>query len=489
MKISTSPRALQIEAVPLDTGAEMPELFDNLAGLPYSIFLDSSLRMERFGLYSFIGFDPYLVLRTNGTTATFQYRDGKSRSEEINPFDALQKAFNERYIEPEARPAGLPPFIGGGIGYLAYELGRYIEKLPDCTIDDLHLPELLFCFYDKVISADHKRGKKWLIVTAPEGENVKAAVREAFSQLVSGNVNMKEGAGDPPGGTPVEFTSGFSREGYMSAVDRVKEYILAGDIFQANMSQRFSAPLTEPPWDLYRRLRVLNAAPFSAYLNCKEFFIASSSPERFLKVTSGTVETRPIKGTRPRSDDPAEDERLKNELLASKKDLAELSMIVDLERNDLGRVCDYGSVHVEEHAVIESYATVHHLVSTVTGRLHSDKDISSLLKATFPGGSITGAPKIRSIEIIDELEPTVRSVYTGGIGYIGYDGQHDINVAIRTMTLCNGRAYFQVGGGITAGSDPAAEYQETLDKGKAIFQSITGGDKEPVKVYSSGSDS
>lgn len=490
MNMGTSAQELKIETVNLYTDADMPEIFDRLAGLPFSFFLDSSLKMERFGSYSFIGFDPYLILRTKGNTATFHYRNGSERIEEINPFDALQKAFNERYILPDTRPAGLPPFIGGGIGYLSYELGRYIEKLPDSTIDDLNLPELMFCFYDKVISADHRSGGKWLIVTAPETGDLKPVKDKALSLLSSFNTAPEESCRKISGGNiPVEFTSGFSRDKYMEAVEQVKEYILAGDIFQANLSQRFSAPLTLPPWDLYRRLRVLNAAPFSAYLNCGDYSIASSSPERFLKVTGSTVETRPIKGTRPRSKDLAEDEQLKNELLSSSKDLAELSMIVDLERNDLGRVCDYGSVRVEEHAVIESYATVHHLVSTVTGNLHTGNDISSLLKATFPGGSITGAPKIRSIEIIDELEPTVRSVYTGGIGYVGYDGQHDINVAIRTMTLCNGRAYFQVGGGITAGSDPASEYQETLDKGKAIFQSITGDDAEPILTYTSGSDS
>jgi len=273
---------------------------------------------------------------------------------------------------------------------------------------------------------------------------------------------------------PLTFESGFTREAYLEGVRRVKEYILAGDIYQANLSQRFSAPLLEPAWRLYRRLRRLNAAPFSAYMNFGDFAVASSSPERFMEVSGRRVETRPIKGTRPRSDDPAEDRSQREELLSSAKDRAELSMIVDLERNDLGRVCDYGSVRVTEHAVLESYATVHHLVSTVVGELHRGRDIVDLLRATFPGGSITGAPKIRSMEIIDEIEPTARSVYTGGIGYLGFNGRHDLNVAIRTMIIGGGRVRFQVGGGIVADSDPEAEFQETLDKGKAMFEAVTG---------------
>lgn len=225
---------------------------------------------------------------------------------------------------------------------------------------------------------------------------------------------------------------------------------------------------------LYRRLRRLNAAPFSAYLNFGPVQVCSSSPERFVRIDGERVETRPIKGTRHRGGDEEEDRRLAEELLASSKDRAELSMIVDLERNDMGRVCSYGSVQVEEHAVIESYATVHHLVSTVAGTLHPGRDVVDLLRASFPGGSITGAPKIRSMEIIDELEPTARSVYTGCIGYLGFDGRADLNIAIRTALVKGQRAYFQVGGGIVADSVPEDEYQETLDKGEAIFHTLQG---------------
>ena len=466
---------LELASVAIDDGREMVEIFDELAHRPYSCFLDSSLLMPRFGDHSFIGFDPYLVLTTKGHDAVFRKRGGDETLRRVNPFEALSTALKSRRLPVEARPPGLPPFICGGIGYLAYELGRVIEKLPGTAADDLGLPEIAFCFFDRVITCDHTTGEKTLIVAVPVGEDPEPSIAESLSLIEPGASNgAKGGPRQAEPGTPLEFDSGFTREEYVEAVRKVKEYILAGDIYQANLSQRFSAPLVEPSWQLYRRLRRLNSAPFSAYLNLGGFAVASSSPERFLKVTGSRVETRPIKGTRPRSADPTEDARLADELLSSKKDLAELSMIVDLERNDLGRVCEYGSVEVEEHAVLESYATVHHLVSTVVGNLHEGKDMIDLLSATFPGGSITGAPKIRAMEIIDELEPTERSVYTGGIGYLGLDGNHDINVAIRTMIISGGRVYFQVGGGIVADSEPEAEYQETLDKGKAMFDSITG---------------
>ena len=465
---------LDIVSVELDDGRQMVELFDEVAHLPHSCFLDSSLLMERFGNYSFIGFDPYLVLTTAGREARFDYRDGRRLDRDIDPFEALKLALGERVVPAARRPAELPPFLAGGIGYLSYELGRYVERLPESVDDDLGLPELAFCFFDTVVAADLRNGRKWLLAAVPEGESPVPAIEVALARISPGAGGAESG-GPPqaPTGTELEFECGFTKEEYLDSVKAVKEYILAGDIYQANLSQRFSAPLLEPAWSLYRRLRVLNAAPFSAYLNFGDFAVASSSPERFVKVEGRRVETRPIKGTTRRSGDPSQDERYRRELLSSAKDRAELSMIVDLERNDLGRVCDYGSVVVEEHAVLESYATVHHLVSTVTGELHRGNDIIDLLRSSWPGGSITGAPKIRSMEIIDELEPTARSVYTGGIGYLGFDGVHDVNIAIRTMIIAGGRVYFQVGGGIVADSEPESEYQETLDKGRAMFAAVT----------------
>ncbi|HUS79837.1 MAG TPA: aminodeoxychorismate synthase component I, partial [Armatimonadota bacterium] len=255
-------------------------------------------------------------------------------------------------------------------------------------------------------------------------------------------------------------------------VARALEYIAAGDIFQVNLSQRFDAPLRVPAWELYLRLRERNRAPFAAYLDFGDVQVASASPERFLRVSGTHVQTRPIKGTRPRGGTEAEDARLAQELLASVKDRAELTMIVDLERNDLGRVCRFGSVRVPELCALESYPTVHHLVATVTGELREDGSHVDLLRASLPGGSITGAPKVRAMEIIDELEPTRRGVYTGCIGYLGFDGETDLNIAIRTFTISGGRAWWQVGGGIVADSTPEGEYQETLDKGAALAETL-----------------
>lgn len=471
------PGLMRLEVAPLDEdGRDLVEMFDEVAGLPHACFLDSSLAMEPYGRYSFIGFDPYMVLETRGHTARFTSREGEAlEMEDTDPFHALEVAHRARALSPEAGPCPVP-FPGGGIGYLSYELGRYIEHLPASVEDDLGLPEMAFAFFDRVVAHDAVRGRKWLLVSGLTDDDAAAGLEQAKKSIAPGAgagtaVRVPPRAGE---GTPLDFECGFTRREYLAAVERVKEYILAGDIYQANISQRFSAPLLEPAWDLYRRLRVVNAAPFSAYLNFGDFAVASSSPERFLKVEGACVETRPIKGTSRRYEDPEKDELSRNGLMASRKDRAELSMIVDLERNDLGRVCEYGSVEVTENAVLETYARVHHLVSTVTGVLHEGRGVIDLLRATFPGGSITGAPKIRSIEIIDELEPTARSVYTGSIGYLGAGGVHDLNIAIRTLILSSGRVYFQVGGGIVADSEPSSEYQETLDKGRAIFEAITG---------------
>ncbi|MBC7247971.1 MAG: aminodeoxychorismate synthase component I [Actinobacteria bacterium] len=460
---------LRVEARELEDAPPMEDIFHRLAHLPYSCFLDSSLTMERLGRYSFIGFQPFLVLSTRGNRCTWQCGNGVGWITEGNPFAALRSALSAFRMEKDARGSqakGLPPFTGGGMGYLAYELGRHIERLPGKAVDDLGLPELCFAFYDRVIAHDHAAGDTWLVALHPD--NPGTVLEEALRTMQAEPPDY--GRKNDPG--EVRFASNFTREEYIAAVRRVKEYIYAGDIYQANLSQRFHASLREHPWTMYRRLRRLNAAPFAAYFNAVEGQVCSSSPELFLRGEGRRVETRPIKGTRRRAADPDEDRRLAEELMNSPKDRAELSMIVDLERNDLGRVCSYGSVRVEEHAVIEHYATVHHLVSTVAGELHPDRDVVDLLKATFPGGSITGAPKIRSMEIIDELEPTARSVYTGSIGYLGFNGNYDLNIAIRTVIVRNGVAYFQVGGGIVADSVPEDEYQETLDKGKAIFASL-----------------
>jgi para-aminobenzoate synthetase component 1 len=271
----------------------------------------------------------------------------------------------------------------------------------------------------------------------------------------------------------VELRSSFTHEGYLNAVNRVREYILAGDIFQTNLSQRFEAPLVEPPWDLYRRLRTQNAAPFAAYLDFADALILSASPERFLRVDpDGRVETRPIKGTRPRGVGPEHDAALGRALTESAKDRSENLMIVDLIRNDLSRVCSPGTVRVRELFALEHFATVHHLVSTVVGELQPGAGALDLLRAAFPGGSITGAPKLRAMEIIAELEPSARGVYCGAIGYLSLSGALDTSIPIRTAVVQDGRVYLSAGGGIVADSDAEQEYRETLDKARGMIDAL-----------------
>jgi len=377
----------------------------------------------------------------------------------------------------DSGPADIP-FIGGAVGYFSYDLCHFIERLPATAVDDLQLPECYLAFYDAAIAIDHLSGKTYLIATGfPEleerkrikkaGETLKY-LRSVLSNI--GQVNEESALDYIDEGTVLK--SNFTHEKYLRAVAMAREYICAGDIFQVNLSQRFEADLSVPPYELYQRLRRINPAPFASYLNFDDVSIVGASPERFLKVSGDWVETRPVKGTRPRGKTKAEDKALAQELLSSVKDRAENIMIVDLERNDIGRVCRYGTVRVTETAILETFPTVFHLTSTVVGRLSPGKGRVDLLKATFPGGSITGAPKVRAMEIIDELEPTRRSVYTGAIGYLSFDGGMDLNIVIRTILVKNGKAYFQVGGGIVYDSEPEAEYQETLDKGKALIQAL-----------------
>jgi para-aminobenzoate synthetase component 1 len=370
------------------------------------------------------------------------------------------------------------PFLGGAVGYFSYDLCHFVERLPSTAMNDFNLPESYFAFYDTIAAFDHLEGKTYIVATGfPEMEE-RERLRRAKMRLeemkrwlclghpvIAVNRSLKQDK-------EITLKSNFTHEEYIKAANRVREYIAAGDVFQVNLSQRFEADLEIPPYELYKRLRRVNPAPFASYLNFPDITIASASPERFLKVQGDSVETRPIKGTRPRGRDNIEDQRLAQELIHSTKDRAENVMIVDLERNDLGRVCRYGTIRVTELAILETFPTVFHLTSTIVGKLHQGKSDIDLLKATFPGGSITGAPKVRAMEIIDELEPTKRSVYTGSIGYLSFNGDLDINIVIRTFLIKEGRAYFQVGGGIIYDSDSEAEYMETLDKARALIQAL-----------------
>ena len=444
------------------------DLFRLLADEPYSFFLDSGMDAARLGRYSFVGSQPFLIFRSKGTNLQLDWRD-RVEQRSGNPFDALREILNRFQSLP--LPADLP-FIGG-VGYLGYPLRCFIEELPTTTHDDLKLPDCYFVFYDAIVAFDHLSNQVYLC-RSDAGESYtnrhQQQVQKLRSILQSETHCSQHRCGvfrcDFSHFTKYPIRSNFSKTDYLSTVQRAKAYIASGDIYQVNLSQRLSTSTDLPPAELYARLRQLSPVPYGAYLHCGDFHVLSASPERFLHFSpsSRTVETRPIKGTRPRGLTPELDRKLAVELLHSEKDLAELLMIVDLERNDLGRVCEIASIHVPERIALESYSNIHHLVGTIKGTLRRDADRIDLLKSCFPGGSITGAPKIRAMELIDELESTNRGVYTGAIGYFGFDGTMDLNIAIRTCILKEGRAYFHVGGGIVADSEPEAEYQETLDK-------------------------
>jgi para-aminobenzoate synthetase component 1 len=473
----------------VSTPLTAPELFELIKDNHYSFFLDSGMDPQRLGRYSFLGSEPFLVMSSRGSEITL----ARGREHEVqhgNPFDAMGKLLEIYKLDHCPAPV---PFLCGAVGYFGYDLCHFIERLPSTAIDDLNLPESYFAFYDALMAFDHLEGKAYLVATGfpelEEGQRLRRArmrLEEMKDRLSSSHSVIASQAKQSRDrncfvattprndrqGKEIMLKSNFTPEGYIKAVSRVREYIAAGDVFQVNLSQRFEADLKIPPYELYKRLRMVNPAPFASYLNFPGVAIVSASPERFLKVQSDLVETRPIKGTRPRGRDSIEDERLAHELIHSTKDRAENVMIVDLERNDLGRVCRYGTVKVTELAILETFPTVFHLTSTIVGRLRRGKSNIDLLKATFPGGSITGAPKVRAMEIIDELEPTKRSVYTGSIGYLSFNGDMDINIVIRTFLIKEGKAYFQVGGGIIYDSDSEAEYIETLDKAKALIRAL-----------------
>jgi para-aminobenzoate synthetase component I len=441
-----------------------------LAHLPAPALLESARPDPRLGRFSYLGADPFLLLTSKNGRITLGERTFTG-----DPFAVLQRLL--RSFPLEARPE-LPPFQGGAIGYLGYDLCHHLERLPYPAADDMAFPDLAMGLYDVVLAFDHAARRAFLLSsgypeTTPHARMARQRARlDQFRQLLA---RVAEPPPEPVTGE-TSIQSNFTRPDYEAVVARTVEYILAGDIFQANISQRFRAELPDglDAIALYRRLRRRNAAPFAALLDYGETAIVSASPERFLRLEGREVETRPIKGTRPRGATPQEDARLSAELLASEKDRAENVMIVDLLRNDLSRVCRDHTVLTPELCVLESFATVHHLVSTVTGELVADADAVDLLRATFPGGSITGAPKIRAMEIIAELEPTRRGPYCGSIGWLGFDGAMDTSITIRTYGLKGRTVTFQAGGGITADSDPAAEYEETLTKAKALIAALRG---------------
>lgn len=446
---------------------EIAELF---AGGQHAFLLESSLQDPQRGRYSFIGVDPFTVFTANGPRA----------------LDHLRKEFS-KYGRRSGTAKGSPtPFPSGIMGYLSYDWGLSLEKTTERLARPRIVPDCLFGFYDCVITVDHLKGQLIVCSSGRPEKNAARRRRRARQRLkeVSGPIagflaNRRE---NPWGAAPQDFPktqlnlkSNFTRRQYVAAVRKALEYIRRGDIYQVNLSQRFRVDGGQrrvQPMVLYRLLRDLSPSCFGGYFDTGDFQIISSSPELFLRLRGKTAETRPMKGTRPRGETPRQDQAREKDLQQSGKDRAELLMITDLERNDLGRVCRYGSVRVKELRTLEKYRTVFQSTSTVAGTLRDDRDGFDLIRACYPGGSITGCPKIRAMQIIDELERTPRGIYTGTFGYMSFDGDMDFNILIRTLMVKGAKIYFHAGGGIVTDSTPDGEYEETLVKASAMKECL-----------------
>jgi anthranilate/para-aminobenzoate synthase component I len=492
---------------------------------PPSFLLESIKGPFNIARYSYIGFDPYIEVTAKKPylEVSASFGRGISTRKPLSRLRELVAAY------PQSPRPDIPPFQGGAAGLLSYDFVRYLEAIPSAAPDDLGIPDAHFFMIDKLISFDHKEGRAW-VVCCPGARETRLGfnaidvdwgveydkaveVLADIERLVSGADTPAARPLSPDISAPGPFTSGASRrevkivngitkETYMGMVERTLGYIRAGDIFQANLSQRVSADIGgRDPFDIYRVLSQINPSPFACYVDFGGYVIAGSSPERLVQVRPGAappltrgiaspltqevappltrrvapskiVETRPIAGTRPRGDSNLNDEAMRAELLLNEKERAEHIMLIDLERNDLGRVCDYGSVSVDELMIIEDYSHVMHIVSNVRGVLNARMDCFDVLKAVFPGGTITGVPKVRCMEIIDELEPVARGPYTGSIGYVGFGGHMDFNIVIRSFVIKDKTAYVQAGAGIVADSDPQREYFETLKKAEALIETL-----------------
>ncbi|MBI4654320.1 MAG: anthranilate synthase component I family protein [Nitrospirae bacterium] len=513
--------------------AEIPfipphEIYEYLES-PYSFLFESANGPEKIARYSFIGVEPFLIFKVKDGIVDIEVRSlataSRLRRQESRPNESpeatgVKSRKSERTKTPLKnlreilipykieQPVNIPPFIGGAVGLLSYDFVHYFERLPRTAIDDLNIPDAHFLFFDTVIAFDHK-DKKTYIISCPGAREIIQYQSVKVSECQSGGkirsqgfspqspipnpqscydmacekinsiyrrISSIRGEGDfqkIDSKHPVEIRHEMSKENYMNIVKKAKEYIRAGDIFQANLSQRVSADIGDvKPWQIYSTLREINPSPFAGYLNMGDYHIVSSSPERLLRVNGNIVETRPIAGTRPRGINAKGDIEMRAELLLNEKERAEHLMLIDLERNDLGRISDYGSVFVDEFMLTEDYSHVIHIVSNIRGTLAKDKDCFDAIKAAFPGGTITGVPKVRCMEIIDELEPTARGPYTGSFGYISFTGEMDLNIIIRTFVIKNNIAHVQAGAGIVADSDPEREYYETLKKAEALIRTL-----------------
>lgn len=456
--------------VPLESDAQA--LFQALAFTTPSALLESVRPHPVTGRYSFLVGDPSLFLVARGRQVEL-IRGGRRESSWADPLEALERLLASRRA---VRVPGLPPFIGGAIGYFSYDAVRLYESIPSAAENDLPLPETVFMFCDETVVLDHAEGWLWAIVTADPAGPLDPAYDSAMTRaegLLHRATRSPYHPITPLPDYPVTQSSIHSthtQASFETMVRQAKRFIAEGEIYQANLSQRFNAPLNGAPWEMYRTLTQINPSPFSVYADLGFLQIVSASPERLLRVAGQSAQTRPIAGTRPRGRSSAETDRLRRELLLNEKERAEHLMLVDLERNDLGRICRYGSVRVDDFMALEEYSHVIHIVSNVRGQLQPEAGVARAVRALFPGGTITGCPKIRCMELIERLEPVRRQLYTGSFGYFSDTGDLDLNILIRTAVVREGRVYFQTGAGIVADSDPAREYEETLHKARAVLE-------------------
>jgi len=451
--------------------ANLPGLCEVFARLESASILGGNPARADAGRFSYWAAQPKEIL---------EFRTGQD-----DPFGKLQRALIKYKLEEDCRsnlPKGI--FSGGWIGYFSYELGRYIEKLPAAAIDDIGLPLIRLCFYDRFIAYDHLEENFWLIaLELPDEAERPEDKLAALERLLAESQRIRVPKPAPADLDNIDFSrfrSNMDKNYYLQTVEKIKQYIYDGEVYQINFSQRFECDYDARPIELYHWQNHYNPSPYASYIDGGAFHIVSASPEMFITIADGLIQTKPIKGTRPRLDEAVgaalqasqTNARNFNELLGSEKEQAELNMIIDLERNDVAKICRPGTRSVIQPRTIETYPTVFHAVATVAGRLREEMNFCDVLKAMFPGGSITGAPKIRSMEIIDETEPTARGVYTGSIGFIGIDGSACLNIAIRTIIIKDQKAYAQTGGGIVADSDPEAEWAETITKARALLAGI-----------------
>ncbi|MBN2590311.1 MAG: anthranilate synthase component I family protein [Sedimentisphaerales bacterium] len=441
--------------------ANLPALNKLFSELESASILGANSSITEAGRYSYWAAQPKEI---------FEFKSGQS-----NPFDKLQKILSKYQLDKDSTPL-LPEniFCGGWIGFFSYELNRYIEKIPVTTTDDLTMPLIRLCFYDSVIAYDHREKHFWLFALDIQGDVEGPEQKlDALEELISKSQKITIPPSVSESSEHADFSKiqcNMNKEYYMYTFEKIIKYIFDGDVYQINFSRRFEYEFNADAIELFNWQNQHNPSPYSAYIDSSDLKIVSASPEMFITIDNGIISTKPIKGTRPRIENSDID--YASQLLHNEKEQAELNMIIDLERNDVAKICVPGTRKVTQSRTIETYPTVYHAVATVSGQLRENISFCDILKAMFPGGSITGAPKIRSMEIIDETEPTARGVYTGSIGFIGLNGNTSFNIAIRTIIIKNNKAYFQSGGGIVADSQPESEWEETIIKAKALLAGI-----------------